>query len=687
MNAENYTTADWQTDIQAAKDAHLDAFALNMAVDSRIGQILPTAFEVASDLKFSLFFSFDYAGNGAWKADDVAALLEEYTASTSYYLHNGQYLVSTFEGPNQAEDWIDLKQKYNAFFIPDWSSIGAKPALQLGGGVADGLFSWAAWPWGPQDIDTYTDASYYQYLNGSGTKPYMMAVSPWFFTNLPGYDKNWLWRGDDLWYDRWVEVLYNQPEFVQIISWNDYGESHYIGLLYDYAMEAFKIGKAPSNFATDMPHDVSIGGVVQEGSWTWVLDGKVGIYHGSVPFTGTGEVVVTISCDRSMVGYPIAGEDASYSGLCAFNYNLGTDSGSGTDGGSANGQQANLPLDYDGPDGSSNGDWNPTPIRVEVATSMTSSISAEFAKATPILDSAVSSMIASKTIPSDLKNSASATASSIKDTMATHVSDLEAKIKAADPNNSGLGWFGSILDNFNSNIDSAIDAINDGRAEIKLSLGIYGAQTDVELINREIRIEAGEDICDSTAEGGGSSSHPSRKRAAPPSCAPFYQGDPGQASNAADIPQWTGCDTHLGFEYASTDSIKAAMTQGIKYLLSPVQGPQRPGQGPWQIATRAMYPHAYGNSDDISFTSDCENAVAGYTDLIEFPIMPDGSVLEAGKNAGRGGVPNVGVQRVVFKAKAERDPFAADWNYIFCGVMSHFTTEKVKVVIGDDESW
>ncbi|KAI1837183.1 hypothetical protein DTO006G1_5919 [Penicillium roqueforti] len=82
-----------------------------------------------------------------------------------------------------------------------------------------------------------------------------MAVSPWFFTNLPGYNKNWLWRGDDLWYDRWVEVLYNQPEFVQIISWNDYGESYYIGPLYDYAMEAFKIGEAPSNFTTDMPYD------------------------------------------------------------------------------------------------------------------------------------------------------------------------------------------------------------------------------------------------------------------------------------------------------------------------------------------------------------------------------------------------------------------------------------------------
>lgn len=46
-----------------------------------------------------------------------------------------------------------------------------------------------------------------------------------------------------------------KPPFVQIISWNDYGESHYIGPLRDYAMEAFEIGRAPYNYATDMPHD------------------------------------------------------------------------------------------------------------------------------------------------------------------------------------------------------------------------------------------------------------------------------------------------------------------------------------------------------------------------------------------------------------------------------------------------
>lgn len=125
-----------------------------------------------------------------------------------------------------------------------------------GGGIVDGLFSWATWPWGPRDMDTYTDASYLQFLNQTGNAlPYMMPVSPWFYTNLPGYGKNWLWRGDHLWRDRWLETWYVRPEFIQIISWNDYGESHYIGPLRDDVMEAFYIGQAPFNYATNMPHD------------------------------------------------------------------------------------------------------------------------------------------------------------------------------------------------------------------------------------------------------------------------------------------------------------------------------------------------------------------------------------------------------------------------------------------------
>lgn len=54
----------------------------------------------------------------------------------------------------------------------------------------------------------------------------MMPAAPWFYTNLPGYDKNWMWpvRTMNLWEQRWTEILFAQPDYVEIISWNDFGE-------------------------------------------------------------------------------------------------------------------------------------------------------------------------------------------------------------------------------------------------------------------------------------------------------------------------------------------------------------------------------------------------------------------------------------------------------------------------------
>lgn len=357
--------------MKSAQQAHIDAFALNMAYDDPTNEpSLVQAFQVANSLGFQLFFSFDYAGNGAWPKSTVLDYLNQYGSNSAYYQYKGKSFVSTFEGPASAEDWIDIKKETGCYFVPDWASLGAKAALEASPGVPDGLFSWAAWPWGPKNMDTYVDASYLQYLH---EMPYMMPVSPWFYTNLPGYKKNWVWKGDHLWYERWEEVLYLQPEWVEIISWNDYGESHYIGPLHDNAMAAFEIGDASYNYVTDYQHDawrdflpyvidlykkgtatinkegiqvwfrrapgaactnggttgntvsqfqiefppaevlkdevffsallgspadifVSIGGVVQEATWSNSPDGGVGIYHGSVPFNGrTGDVTVTIS--------------------------------------------------------------------------------------------------------------------------------------------------------------------------------------------------------------------------------------------------------------------------------------------------------------------------------------------------------------------------------------------------------
>jgi hypothetical protein len=192
-NAVNYTRDDWVSDVQLAKAVDITAFALNVAHDENWNNqvIYDLVFGVARDKGFKLFFSFDYAGSGPWPAADVTTLLNKYGGDSAHYRYNGQPFVSTFEGPKQAEDWIKIKADTGCFLVPDWSSEGAKAAMELAGGVADGLFSWAAWPWGNQNMDTYVDASYLNYLNG---KPYMMPVSPWFYTNLPGYDKNWLWK-------------------------------------------------------------------------------------------------------------------------------------------------------------------------------------------------------------------------------------------------------------------------------------------------------------------------------------------------------------------------------------------------------------------------------------------------------------------------------------------------------------
>lgn len=274
-NTEEYTYADIQEDIRLAQEAHIDGFALNFAYgEASTDHSMDMIFDAAAAVGFKLIFSFDYAGNGPWPKGDVAFFLEMYTTRPAYFRHHGEKpLVSTFEGPNESEDWHDLKKRFNVFFMPSYSSLGAKKAMKKG--VADGLFAWAGWPEGPNIMDTDIDASYKAFLkDGSGNdRPYMMPVSPWFFTNMPGYNKNWLWASDSLWYYRWNQVWHEKPEYVQIISWNDYGESHHIGPIREKAMVAFGTGKSPYNYALGRPHD----------AWRMFLPFVIDIYKGGTP--------------------------------------------------------------------------------------------------------------------------------------------------------------------------------------------------------------------------------------------------------------------------------------------------------------------------------------------------------------------------------------------------------------------
>lgn len=74
------------------------------------------------------------------------------------------------------------------------------------------------------------DASYKSWLGG---KTYMAPVSPWFSTHYGPevlYSKNFVFPSGPLWYNRWQEILTGGFNFVEIITWNDIGESHYVGV-------------------------------------------------------------------------------------------------------------------------------------------------------------------------------------------------------------------------------------------------------------------------------------------------------------------------------------------------------------------------------------------------------------------------------------------------------------------------
>lgn len=94
-----------------------------MANDEKTTDNLATAFQAAAATNFQLFFSFDYAGNGAWKKQTVIDLINRWKGDSFYYKRGTQPLVSTFEGSGAAQEWHEIKSSTGCFFVPDYSSL------------------------------------------------------------------------------------------------------------------------------------------------------------------------------------------------------------------------------------------------------------------------------------------------------------------------------------------------------------------------------------------------------------------------------------------------------------------------------------------------------------------------------------------------------------------------------------
>ncbi|KAJ7188828.1 glycoside hydrolase family 71 protein [Mycena filopes] len=253
-NTSPYSVNDWAADIKEASDNEIDGFVLNVGREEWQRDRVSTCFEAASasSAPFFLFISFDMSSIPAAAPSDVDLLcsyLNAFGRHPRMFRYDGKVVVSTFAGEGAtfgqpgglAAAWSFAKAAIQgvvpihlipAFFI-DPARYPTLPCI-------DGMFNWnGGWPLHltpahpRHEIEAPTLETDIHHLRHLGGRTFMAAVSPWFFTHYgaDSWNKNWIYRSDDwLFARRWEQLIdmRSRIDIVQVISWNDYGESHYI---------------------------------------------------------------------------------------------------------------------------------------------------------------------------------------------------------------------------------------------------------------------------------------------------------------------------------------------------------------------------------------------------------------------------------------------------------------------------
>ncbi|KAF8191300.1 glycoside hydrolase family 71 protein [Pholiota molesta] len=268
-NTYPYTKENWKRDIALAASKGIDAFALNIGRDDWQPARVSDAYSAAIGTDFKMFFSFDMASfpcGGEGDGNLLRQLIKGYNGHPNQLVYKDKNFVSTFGGQfcrfgagSLDDGWYNIMKKDMppVHFVP---AFFINPSELQNMRSIDGAYSWdSAWPMGKYDINSSTDVEYQKYLKG---RTYMAGVSPWFFTHYSQatYNKNMIYRPDSwLYASRWELLKQNRNsiDLAQIITWNDYGESHYIGPiegpsrnprwldLAQYYIAAYKTGNYP----------------------------------------------------------------------------------------------------------------------------------------------------------------------------------------------------------------------------------------------------------------------------------------------------------------------------------------------------------------------------------------------------------------------------------------------------------
>lgn len=266
--SDRTSAADYDSDMQLAKATGIDAFALNIGTDEFTDDQLAYAYESAANNDMKVFISFDFNWfDPSTDADIVGQTIAKYSTQSSQLSIDGAIFASSFAGDGLDVSAVRSAAGIDIFFAPNFHPIETDdPTTKI-----DAALNWMGWSnngnnKAPTEASSNVtvlqgDHTYREWLSTRSDSSlakrsdlkYIAPVSPWFSTHYGAevsYSKNFVFPSDLLWFERWNEILTLAPQYVEMITWNDYGESHYIGPL-----SSLHYDDGASKWVNDMPHD------------------------------------------------------------------------------------------------------------------------------------------------------------------------------------------------------------------------------------------------------------------------------------------------------------------------------------------------------------------------------------------------------------------------------------------------
>ncbi|KAM0245765.1 hypothetical protein ACHAQJ_010470 [Trichoderma viride] len=149
------SAADFDADMQAAKAAGIDAFALNIGVDSYTDQQLGYAYDSAANNGMKVFISFDFNWYHTDQGTQVRQMIQKYASKPAQLMVDGKVFASSFAGDGVDSNAVRAAAGGNIFWAPN---LHPQQGTNLSG--VDSAFNWMAEP-----SDKYNNSGMYSSQN------------------------------------------------------------------------------------------------------------------------------------------------------------------------------------------------------------------------------------------------------------------------------------------------------------------------------------------------------------------------------------------------------------------------------------------------------------------------------------------------------------------------------------------